>query len=158
MMDIFLIILGALCLLIGFLGSILPALPGVPLAYIALWLLHATDKVQFSWQTLLIWGVVTIVVVVLDYVVPILGTKRFGGSKWGTWGSVVGLVIGMFLGPWGIVLGPFIGAFVGELIDGKGSKEALRAGWGSFVGLMTGTVLKLICCGLMTWQFVKALL
>lgn len=156
-MDIFLIILGALCLLIGFLGSILPALPGVPLAYIALWLLHATDKVQFSWQTLLIWGVVTIAVVVLDYVVPAWGTKHFGGSKWGTWGSIVGIVVGMFLGPWGIVLGPFVGAFVGELIAGKGSQEALRAGWGSFVGLMTGTVLKLICCGLMTWQFIKAL-
>lgn len=156
-MDIFLIILGALCLLIGFLGSILPALLGVPLAYIALWLLHATDKVQFSWQTLLIWGVVTIAVVVLDYVVPAWGTKHFGGSKWGTWGSIVGIVVGMFLGPWGIVLGPFVGAFVGELIAGKGSQEALRAGWGSFVGLMTGTVLKLICCGLMTWQFIKAL-
>lgn len=156
-MDIFLIILGALCLLIGFLGSILPALPGVPLAYIALWLLHATDKVQFSWQTLFIWGVVTIAVVVLDYVVPAWGTKHFGGSKWGTWGSIVGIVVGMFLGPWGIVLGPFVGAFVGELIAGKGSQEALRAGWGSFVGLMTGTVLKLICCGLMTWQFIKAL-
>lgn len=156
-MDIFLIILGALCLLIGFLGSILPALPGVPLAYVALWLLHATDKVQFSWQTLLIWGVVTIAVVVLDYVVPAWGTKHFGGSKWGTWSSIVGIVVGMFLGPWGIVLGPFVGAFVGELIAGKGSQEALRAGWGSFVGLMTGTVLKLICCGLMTWQFIKAL-
>lgn len=156
-MDIFLIILGALCLLIGFLGSILPALPGVPLAYVALWLLHATDKVQFSWQTLLIWGVVTIAVVVLDYVVPAWGTKHFGGSKWGTWGSIVGIVVGMFLGPWGIVLGPFVGAFVGELIADKGSQEALRAGWGSFVGLMTGTVLKLICCGLMTWQFIKAL-
>lgn len=156
-MDIFLIILGALCLLIGFLGSILPALPGVPLAYVALWLLHATDKVQFSWQTLLIWGIVTIAVVVLDYVVPAWGTKHFGGSKWGTWGSIVGIVVGMFLGPWGIVLGPFVGAFVGELIAGKGSQEALRAGWGSFVGLMTGTVLKLICCGLMTWQFIKAL-
>lgn len=156
-MDIFLIILGALCLLIGFLGSILPALPGVPLAYVALWLLHATDKVQFSWQTLLIWGVVTVAVVVLDYVVPAWGTKHFGGSKWGTWGSIVGIVVGMFLGPWGIVLGPFVGAFVGELIADKGSQEALRAGWGSFVGLMTGTVLKLICCGLMTWQFIKAL-
>ncbi len=156
-MDIFLIILGVLCLLIGFVGSIIPALPGVPLAYVSLWLLHATDKVQFSWQTLLIWGVATVVVLLLDYVVPAWGTKHFGGSKWGTWGSVVGLIVGMFLGPWGIVLGPFVGAVLGELVAGKASHEALRAGWGSFIGLMTGTVLKLICCGLMTWQFIKAL-
>lgn len=157
-MDIFLIILGALCLLIGFVGSIIPALPGVPLAYVALWLLHATDKVQFSWQTLLIWGIVTVVVLLLDYVVPAWGTKRFGGSKWGTWGSVVGLIVGMFMGPWGIVLGPFVGAVLGELMAGKASHEALRAGWGSFIGLMTGTVLKLICCGLITWQFIHALI
>ena len=59
---------------------------------------HAGDKVQFSWQTLLIWGIVTVVVLLLDYVVPAWGTKRFGGSKWGTWGSVVGLIVGMFMG------------------------------------------------------------
>lgn len=157
-MDIVLIILGALCLLIGFVGSIVPAIPGVPVAYAALWLLQATDKVQFSYKFLIIWGVVTIAVVVLDYVVPAWGTKHFGGSKWGTWGSVIGLIIGMFLGPWGIILGPFVGAMIGELISGKNKDEAFRAGFGSFIGLLAGTVVKLICCGLITWQFVGALM
>ena len=157
-MDIFLIILGSICLLIGILGCVLPVLPGVPLAYCGLLLLHATDKVQFSWQFLVIWAVVTIVVQVLDSVVPIWGTKKFGGSKMGVWGSTLGLLVGLFFGPWGIVLGPFVGAVVFELIDGKNTRLALKAGWGSFVGLMTGTILKLICCGLMTYYFIAELI
>ncbi len=157
-MDIFLIILGAICLLVGILGCVLPVLPGVPLAYCGLLLLHATDKVQFSWQFLVIWAVVTIVVQVLDSVVPIWGTKKFGGSKMGVWGSTLGLLVGLFFGPWGIVLGPFLGAVVFELIDGKNTRLALKAGWGSFVGLMTGTILKLICCGLMTYYFIAELI
>ena len=156
-MDIFLIILGSICLLVGILGCVLPVLPGVPLAYCGLLLLHATDKVQFSWQFLVIWAVVTIVVQVLDSVVPIWGTKKFGGSKMGVWGSTLGLLIGLFFGPWGIVLGPFLGAVIFELIDGKNTRLALKAGWGSFVGLMTGTILKLICCGLMTYYFIAEL-
>lgn len=157
-MDTFLIILGAICLLIGILGCVLPVLPGVPLAYCGLLLLHATDKVQFSWQFLVIWAVVTIVVQVLDSVVPIWGTKKFGGSKMGVWGSTLGLIVGLFFGPWGIVLGPFLGAVAFELIDGKNTHLALKAGWGSFVGLMTGTILKLICCGLMTYYFIAELI
>ena len=157
-MDIFLIILSAICLLIGILGCVLPVLPGVPLAYCGLLLLHATDKVQFSWQFLVTWAVVTIVVQVLDSVVPIWGTKKFGGSKMGVWGSTLGLLVGLFFGPWGIVLGPFLGAVAFELIDGKNTRLALKAGWGSFVGLMTGTILKLICCGLMTYYFIAELI
>ena len=156
-MDIFLIILGSICLLVGILGCVLPVLPGVPLAYCGLLLLHATDKVQFSWQFLVIWAAVTVVVQVLDSVVPIWGTKKFGGSKMGVWGSTIGLLVGLFFGPWGIVLGPFVGAVVFELIDGKNTRLALKAGWGSFVGLMTGTILKLICCGLMTYYFIAEL-
>lgn len=156
-MDIFLIILGAVCLLAGIAGCILPVLPGVPLAYCGLLLLHVTDKVQFSWQFLVIWAVVVVVVQILDAVVPVWGTKRFGGSKMGVWGSTIGLVAGLFFGPWGIVIGPFAGAVVFELIDGKNTRLALKAGWGSFVGLMTGTIIKLICCGLMTYYFIAAL-
>ena len=157
-MDIFRIILGAICLLVGILGCVLPVLPGVPLAYCGLLLLHATDKVQFSWQFLVIWAVVTIVVQVLDSVVPIWGTKKFGGSKMGVWGSTLGLIVGLFFGPWGIVLGPFLGAVAFELFDGKDTRLALKAGWGSFVGLMTGTVLYLICRGLMTYYFIVELI
>ncbi|MBR4918555.1 MAG: DUF456 domain-containing protein [Bacteroidales bacterium] len=161
-MDIALIIIGAICLLAGLVGCILPILPGVPLAYVGLWILHATDKVQFSWKFLLIWGIVTTVVQILDFVIPVWGTKVMGGSKAGVWGSTVGLIIGLFYGAWGIVLGPFIGAVLFELIfnrkeEGKTFLQSLKAGLGAFVGLITGTVLKLTCVGLMIFSFVTAL-
>lgn len=156
-MDIFLIIVGAILLVVGIAGCVLPVLPGVPLAYVGLLALHLTDRVQFSWQFLVIWLIVTIAVQVLDTFIPVWGTKQMGGSKAGTWGATIGLVIGMFAGIWGIILGPFLGAVVGELIAGKQTGTALKAGFGSFVGLLTGTVLKLVCCGMMTYYFIKAL-
>lgn len=179
-MDIFLIILGAICLLLGLIGCVAPVIPGVPLSYVGLLLLHFTDRVQFSWQFLTVWAVIVIVIQVLDYFIPAWGTKKFGGSKYGVWGSTIGLLLGFFMGPWGIIIGPFVGAVVGELIYFNrhpkaiisGSEQpasntqqaknnnltrALRAGFGSFVGLLTGTILKCICCGMMIVYFVKEL-
>lgn len=157
-MDIVLIILGAVCLLMGMIGCFVPILPGVPLAYGGLWLLQATERVQFTWRFLIIWGVVVVVVQALDYIVPAWGTKHYGGSKAGIFGSIIGLMIGLFMGPWGIILGPFAGAILGELIAGKKVGKAIRSGWGSFIGLMTGTVLKVICCGLMAYYFIAELI
>ena len=155
-MDVFLLIIAFLCMLIGIIGCIIPGLPGTPIAYAGLWIALATDRVEFSWQMLLIWGIVTIVVSVLDYVVPAWGTKRYGGTKWGVWGSTIGVFVGLFFGAVGVILGPLVGAIIGELISGKEAKEALRAGWGSFVGLLFGTILKLICCGLMLTALIQA--
>ena len=173
-MDILLIILGAICLLIGIIGCVAPVLPGVPLAYLGLLLLHWTERVQFSWQFLTVWAVIVVVIQLLDYFIPAWGTKKFGGTKWGVWGSTIGLFVGLFMGPMGIVIGPFLGAVVGELLYfnrhpqtaqsgdeiGKNSQfnRALRAGLGSFIGLLTGTILKLICCGMMVFYFVKELI
>lgn len=173
-MDILLIILGAICLLVGIIGCVAPVLPGVPLAYLGLLLLHWTERVQFSWQFLTLWAVIVIVIQVLDYFIPAWGTKRFGGTKWGVWGSTIGLLVGLFMGPMGIIVGPFVGAVLGELLyfnrhpqvlestDGiaKNSRfnRALRAGFGSFIGLLTGTILKLICCGMMVFYFVNELI
>ena len=172
-MDIVLIILGALCLLVGIIGCIAPVLPGVPLAYLGLLLLHWTERVHFSWQFLTIWAVVVVVIQILDYFIPAWGTKKFGGTKWGVWGSTIGLFVGLFMGPLGIILGPFAGAVVGELLyfnrypssindsmrDNRKNhfNKALRAGFGSFIGLLAGTVLKLVCCGMMVFYFVKEL-
>lgn len=156
-MDIFLLIVAFLLMLVGIIGCIIPGLPGVPLAYAGLWVAQATDRIDFSWQMLLVWGIVTIVVSVLDYVVPAWGTKRFGGTKYGVWGSTIGVFVGLFLGPWGVIIGPLAGAILGEVLGGKQVEEALKAGWGSFIGLLFGTVLKLICCGLMTVAIIQAI-
>ena len=157
MMDIFLLIVAGVLMVIGIIGCIVPGLPGTPIAYAGLWIAQATDRVDFSWQILLIWGIVTIVVSVLDYVVPAWGTKQFGGTKWGVWGSTIGVFVGLFFGAAGVIIGPLAGAVLGELLSGKKVEEALRAGWGSFIGIFFGTVLKLICCGLMTVSLIQAL-
>lgn len=155
-MDIFLLIVSFLCMVVGIIGCVVPGLPGTPIAYAGMWIAQASDKVDFSWQVLLIWGVVTVVVSVLDYVVPAWGTKQFGGTQYGVWGSTIGVFAGLFFGPWGVILGPLFGAVIGELLGGKAGREALRAGWGSFIGILCGTILKLICCGMMVVEVIRA--
>lgn len=156
-MEVILLILSGLMMLIGIIGCIVPGLPGTPIAYVGLWIAQATDRVDFSWQFLLVWGIVTIIVTVLDYVVPAWGTKRFGGTRWGVWGSTIGVFVGLFFGAVGVIVGPLVGAILGELLGGKEVRQALRAGWGSFIGLLCGTILKLICCGLMTTALIQAI-
>ena len=156
-MEIFLLVSAFLLIVIGILGCIIPGLPGTPLAYAGLWIAQATDRIDFSWQFLLIWGIVTIIVSVLDYVVPAWGTKRFGGTKYGVWGSTLGVFVGLFFGPVGVILGPLVGAVLGEMFSGKELSAALKSGWGSFVGILFGTVLKLICCGLMLVALIQAI-
>lgn len=155
-MDIALIVIAFVLMLIGIIGCIVPGLPGTPIAYAGLWVAQATDKIDFSWQFMLIWGIVVIVITLLDYVVPAWGTKRYGGSKWGVWGSTIGVFVGLFFGAAGVILGPLVGAILGELISGKQLNDALRAGWGSFIGILFGTIIKLIACGLMTVALIQA--
>ena len=156
-MDIVLLILAFLCLIIGIIGCIVPGLPGTPIAYVGLLIAQATDRVDFSWQFLLIWGVIVVVISVLDYVVPAWGTKHYGGTKWGVWGSTIGVFIGLFFGAIGVILGPLVGAILGELIAGKQLADALKAGWGSFIGILFGTILKLVACGLMAVALIQAI-
>ena len=155
-MNIFLIVLAFLMMLIGLIGCIVPGLPGTPIADVGLWIAQATEKIHFSWQFLLIWGIVVVIISVLDYVVPAWGTKHYGGTKWGVWGSTIGVFVCFFFGAMGVILGPLVGAVIGELISGKQLNDALKAGWGSFVGILFGTILKLIACGLMTVALIQA--
>lgn len=153
-MDIFLIGLSIICLVIGLLGCILPMLPGPPLAYVGLLLLHATEYAQFSSTQLWSCLFAVVVVQILDYITPILGSKYSGGTKWGNWGCVIGTIMGMFFLPLGIIIGPLIGAIAGELLGGRGLSQAMKAGLGSLVGFLLGTVVKLLLCGYLVYLFI----
>ena len=144
-------------MLLGIIGCIVPGLPGTPIAYAGLWVAQASERVEFSWQFLLIWGIVEVIISVLDYVVPAWGTKHYGGTKWGVLGSTMGVFIGLIFGAVGVILGPLVGAVLGELIAGKELNQALKAGWGSFVGILFGSIIKLIACGLMTVALIQAI-
>lgn len=153
-MDVVLIIIGILLLLIGFAGSIIPGIPGPPIAYIGLLIQVFKTENPFTTKFLIIWALIMVGVSLLDYVVPVIGTKKFGGSKRGIWGSVIGLFIGIFFfPPIGLIIGPFLGAFIGELTGGKETQSALKAGFGSFIGFITGVALKLVVTGLMAYYF-----
>lgn len=145
-MDIFLLIVGFLLAITGIIGSILPVLPGPILGWFGLVLLYLTKIVPINYTLLGITLVVTIVVLVLDYIIPSVGTKKYGGSKFGVIGTTIGLILGMFFfPPIGLIVGPFVGAFIGEIIyDSKNPKKALKASYGSFIGFLTGTLLKFV--------------
>lgn len=140
MLDIILIILGVLCLITGLMGCILPFLPGPPVAYLGLVLLHFTDKVQYTTTQLIVWLLIVLVVQVLDYFTPMLGSKYSGGSRWGNWGCIIGTLIGLLFLPWGVIFGPFLGAVIGELLGNKEFSQALRSGVGSLIGFPTGNI------------------
>lgn len=159
MLDIFLIILGSICLIVGLIGCILPMIPGPPISYAGLLLLHITDMVQFSTAQLLFWLLLVVIVQVLDYFTPILGSKYSGGTKWGSWGCLIGSVIGViFFSPWGIIVGPFAGAFIGELLGDRSTRDALKSGIGALLGFLLGTVVKVVVCGYFVWCFIKVLI
>ncbi len=155
MSDYILLISGIILMILGIIGCLVPVLPGPPLSFLGLILLHFTRFGHFPKSTLITLGVIAVVVTILDYIVPVWGTKKFGGSKYGTRGATVGLVIGLFLGPMGIIIGPLIGAFVGEMIFKDDLHYAARAGFGSLLGFLTGIGLKLAASFIMTFYFVK---
>ena len=158
MSDYILLVLGILFMLIGIIGCLVPVLPGPPLSFLGLIFLHLTRFGQFSASTLIILGSISVIVTLLDYLVPVWGTKKFGGSKYGTKGATVGLIVGFFLGPLGIVLGPLIGAFIGEMIFKDDLNYAFKAGFGCLLGFLASIGLKLAASFVMTFYFVKELI
>jgi len=150
-MDSVWITLGILLMLAGIAGSILPVLPGTPLCYVALLLQQLRMEKPYTTRFLLVWAIIVAAVVLLDYLVPIYGTKRFGGSKYGIWGCTLGFLAAFWMGPWGIIFGPFIGAFIGEYIANKDSQQAMRAAIGSFAGFLFGTLIKLVTAFVMAY-------
>ena len=144
-MDIILVIVSALCIVIGLIGSFLPIIPGPPLSWIGLLLLHVTKSVQMNVTLLVITGIIALLIFILDYLIPAMGTKKFGGSKSGMIGTIIGLIIGLISPiPGGVILGPFLGAFIGEMLHKNDSKLAFRAAMGSFIGFLASTFIKFI--------------
>lgn len=144
-MDLFLVILAAFFMLLGIIGSFLPVLPGPLTSWFGLLILHLTDAVPMNWTFLIITLFFALAIWLLDYIIPAIGTKKFGGSKAGMIGATLGLIIGLiFLGPFGIIVGPFAGAYIGELLNKSDSKTALKAAFGSFLGFLTSTFIKFI--------------
>jgi hypothetical protein len=143
-MDIFLLLIGFVLVLLGIVGSFLPVLPGPLTGWVGLLLLHLTKAVPMNWTFLGITLGVAILIWILDYIIPAIGTKKFGGSKYGVYGTTIGLIIGLFSPvPLGILIGAFLGAFIGELIyDRKDTSRAIKASFGSFIGLLASATIK----------------
>lgn len=159
MIEGIIIVVSSVLLLLGLAGSILPVLPGPPLSFVGLFLLallkHFSPPLT---PTLIITlAIVTILMIVMDYIIPLLGAKRYGASKWGVWGSLLGMTIGIFFSPFAILAGAFIGAVVAEWLVGKKKRDALRAGWGVVMGTILATVLRLGVSGMMIYYFIFAL-
>jgi uncharacterized protein len=150
-MELIWTILGFLLLIAGLLGSFLPVLPGPPISFVGLLLLHYLGGHSMSDKLLIFYGVACVVLLLLDYLLPIWTTKKFGGTKAGQWGATIGVLLGLFAGPWGIILGPFIGAYLGELLAGRKNQEAWRSAQGAFLGFLLGTGFKIMLVGAMLW-------
>lgn len=146
-MEYLLLILGFVLLIVGIIGSILPVLPGPPVSWFGLLLIYLIPEIEINYWVLVTTFVLTMLISILDYVLPSKGTKHFGGTKFGVWGTNIGLVIGLFFPPFGFLLGPFFGAFVGELIsNSKDANGAFKAAVGSFLGLLVSTFMKVLFC------------
>jgi uncharacterized protein YqgC (DUF456 family) len=144
-MDTFLLITGLLLTIIGIVGSFIPVLPGPPLGWSGLLLLYLTSIVPMDWWILSITLGLAIIISILDYVIPAIGTKKSGGTRYGMWGTTIGLILGLLSPiPFGFLIGAFAGAFVGEMIyDSKDTSRATKAAFGSFLGFLTSTFIKL---------------
>ena len=154
-MQLILAIIAGILLAVGFLGTFVPVLPGAPLAWAGLLLAFFSDYCEISIKGLVITGIFAVLVSVLDNILPISMTKKFGGSKAAVTGSTIGLIAGFFIGPAGIILGPFIGAMIGELIHNHGDFHGVfKAGCGAFAGFITGTGLKMICVISFIWYYI----
>lgn len=142
-MDILLVTLGAFLMIVGILGSFLPVLPGVPVSWLGLLMLYLAPSIPMNYWFLGITFIVAVLIYALNWIIPALGTKRFGGSRAGMIGATVGLVVGILAPiPLGIIIGPFVGAFIGEIINNSDRRSAFKAAVGSFIGFLASSFME----------------
>lgn len=158
-MDWVISVLAVLAGVIGIVGSILPGLPGTPVGWVGMLILYiwgnGTNALgePMSMRLLVIWGVITVIVSIIDYFVPMYFTKLTGGSRQAERGAMAGLIVGIILTPVGMILGSFLGAFLSEMYWGKKpASDALKSAIGSFLGFILGTGLKTIASVCIFWQ------
>ncbi|UZH54134.1 DUF456 domain-containing protein [Salinimicrobium tongyeongense] len=154
-MDLILLALAAILMLVGILGSFLPMLPGIPVSWVGLLLLHLTQAVPVNYPYLGITLLVTLIIFALQYAIPALGTKYLGGSKKGMVGATIGLFAGIFIPiPFAILIAPFIGAYLGEIVNKADSRTALKAASGSFIGLLASTFMEFVVTAIFLLLFI----
>ena len=159
MIDTALIIGGGICMVVGIIGCLVPVLPGPPFSYLGLILLQLTARHPFSTSFLVLYGILTVLALAIDFVIPVYGTKKLQGTTYGMWGSSIGLIIGIvFFSPFGIIFGPVVGAFLGELVAKKDIVRAMKSSLGSLIGFLAGTALKLVLSMTMAYYYVMNLL
>ena len=143
-MDIFLLLLGFVFVCLGIIGSFLPVLPGPLTSWVGLLLLHSTKIFPMDWTFLGVTLAIALLIWILDYFIPAMGTKRFGGTRYGVYGTTIGLLIGLLSPiPFGMLIGAFLGAFIGEMIyDSKDTNRALKASFGAFFGFLASATIK----------------
>lgn len=159
MWEILSAVICAILMLIGLIGSILPILPGIPLAWVGL-LIYAigTDFQRISIVTTIVFLVITLVVMAAGYFAPMIGAKKYKASRGGIIGSFLGLIIGIIVfNVWGLILGPFLGALAGELIVKKPPEQAVKSAFGTLVGFIAGTLLQVIVILVMAGFFLSSL-
>jgi uncharacterized protein YqgC (DUF456 family) len=158
-MDIALYVLAAVLIISGLIGSIIPALPGLPLIFGGIWLTAAVDNYRHvgAWWLLII-GALGAAGVIIEFIASTLGTKRVGASRLALWGASLGTFAGLFLGIPGLIFGPFVGALLGELASGNSVLRSAHVGVGTWIGLLFGTLLKLVISFVMVGLFGLALL
>ncbi|TVQ93053.1 MAG: DUF456 domain-containing protein [Bacteroidetes bacterium] len=157
-MDLFLLILAFILLLAGVIGAFIPILPGPPLSFAGMLLIHFTSLTDFSGRILLTFGIITLLITIADYLLPIWGTRLGKGTRHGMFGATIGLIIGIFFfPPFGILIGPIAGAWLAERVNGKNNEDALRSAIGSFFGLLLGVVLKFTVSVAIIWYVLYGL-
>jgi len=153
------IAIGSIFVLVGIAGCVLPILPGPVLIFLGLLVLALLKDFSspLTPTLMIVMAILTVIVTIGDYMIPLWGAKKYGTSKWGIWGSVAGMAIGLLFSPFGMLLGAVIGAVAVEWLVQKEKGKAFKAGWGVIVGSLLGAVLKLGVSGMMVYYFIRGL-
>ena len=155
-METVLIIIAILLCIVGFIGSIGPGLPGHPLNYLAMWCMVWANR-PFATSTLIVFGILTVIVLALDYLIPLWTGKKFGATRQGIIGSMIGMVVGIIFTPIGMLLGTFLGAMIGDMMAGKTTSQATRSGIATFMGTIISIGFKVALSGIMTFMIIYKL-